>query len=106
MYSKLHSDSWLTTLCCWPHMQHGSHSKSSFPDGLRAGFCLSLAYFACYLAACRIVASLTHPLLLDRLKVALQSSQTRSGRPVFKFCEVSILSILSKNFPLMAPLIC
>ena len=37
MYSKPHSGSWLTTLCCWRHM-HGSHSKSSFPDGLRAGF--------------------------------------------------------------------
>ena len=80
--------------------------QEQLPRWSASRFCLSLASFACYLAACRIVASLTHPLLLDRLKVALESSQTRSGRPVFEFCEVSILSILSKNFSLTTLLIC
>ena len=61
MYSKLHSDSWLTTLCCWPHMQHGSHSKSSFPDGLRAGFASrSLTHLLCVLSCCLQNCGFTH----------------------------------------------
>ena len=87
--------------------------QEQLPRWSASRFCLSLTHSlallalrACYLAACRIVASLTHPLLLDRLKVALESSQTRSGRPVFKSSRSNILYILSQNFSLMALLIC
>ena len=77
MNSKPHSGSWLTTLRS-PHMQHISQLEQ-LPRWSESRFCTSLTRSlaclrACYLA-CGIVASLTRP--LNRLKVALESSQTR-----------------------------